>query len=130
SVLKRFPVPHQLLAGLRMLAAGQACELCLRNFSFQTPFLRELPVPFTPNLAVLVVVGLLRTGEFFGVIRSSLGGTERFRNCQHPEDSRSLNNLWLPGLLVAFLNDLLSRRWRVPLTAWRLSARACCHGSD
>ena len=107
-VLEGLPVSDELLAGLRVLAVGKAVELFLADFAFQAPLLCEPPVPLTAHLALLVVVSLLRAGEFFRVVRLSLARAEGLGNGQHGRDSCSVKYFWLPGLIGGYaLREML-----------------------
>ena len=86
-------MPDELLPCNRVLTVGQARELLSRDLTGQFPLCGQLAVPFSASPALLAVVALLRIGEFLGMIRPGLAGTEGFRDGKHRLSIRSVGHL-------------------------------------
>jgi hypothetical protein len=67
-----------------VLALSESCEVVLANVPGQVPLSGELAMPPASNLIGGGVVVLVGVAEFFGMVRSRLGGAQRLRDRQHP----------------------------------------------
>jgi hypothetical protein len=76
-------MPHQGLAGYRVLAFCETLEPLVVDVPDKSPPLRQLAVPCAPDNGAGGVVVDARVAELFGVIRARLFRTERLGQSQH-----------------------------------------------
>ena len=61
-------MPHELLAGLRMLALAESCEVFGRHSPGKAELPRQSPLPIPGDDALLRPIVLLFRGEFLLVV--------------------------------------------------------------